>query len=141
MDRSPQQDTRKRITVAWSSVHSRGWYGPRIKVMEIPINQSGFVSSQSEGTLQNQAPAPPVGRVEQPAGAISVIALSNDKSRKRGLGLRASIPRIQHARGIKVPRRKLKFTIPSQPILTTIELILIFEDQSTFRHYPTLQPW
>ena len=78
--------------------------------MEIPISQNGFIRTQNEGTLQSQAPASPVGQVEQHAGAISVNALSNDECRKRGLGLRFSIPRIQRARGIKDPRWKLKFT-------------------------------
>ena len=72
--------------------------------MEIPINQSGFVSNRSESQLQSQAPAHPEGRVEQPAGVLSVIALSDGESRKRGLGLRGSIPMKQRARGIKDPR-------------------------------------
>ena len=71
--------------------------------MEIPINQSGFVSNRSESQLQSQAPAPPEGRVEQPAGVLSVIALSDGESRKRGLGLRGRIPIKKRARGIKDP--------------------------------------
>ena len=71
--------------------------------MEIPTNQSGFVSNRSESELQSQAPAPPVGRAEQEAGAASVIPLSDGESRKRGLGLRVRIPIIKRARGVKDP--------------------------------------
>ena len=90
-------------TVESSLVTSRGWYGLRIRVMEIPINQSGFVSNRSESQLQSQAPAPPEGRVEQSAGVLSVIALSDGESRKRGLGLRVRIPIKRRARGVKDP--------------------------------------
>ena len=76
----------------------------RTRVMEIPINQSGFVSNRSESQLQSQARTSLEGPVEQHARAISVIALSNGESRKRGLGLRGSIPMKQRARGIKDPR-------------------------------------
>ena len=72
--------------------------------METPINQSGFVSNRTESELQRQAPAPLVRRAEQPAGAISVITISRGESRKRGLGLRSSIPMEQHARGSKDSR-------------------------------------
>ena len=96
--------TPERVTPSvWSSVHSRGLYGPRIRVMEIPINHSGFVSNRSESQLQSQAPAPPVGRAEQEAGAISVMPLSDGESRKRSLGLRVRIPIIKRARGVKDP--------------------------------------
>ena len=71
--------------------------------MEIPINQSGFVSNRSETELQSQAPVPPVGRAEPEAGAASVILLSDGESRKRGLGLRGRIPIKKRARGIKDP--------------------------------------
>ena len=54
--------------------------------------------------LQSQAPTPPVGRVEQHAGAISVLHFNKGESRKRGLGMRGSIPIEQHARGINDPR-------------------------------------
>ena len=71
--------------------------------MEIPTNQSGFVSNRSESELQSQAPVPPVGRAEPEAGAASVILLSDGESRKRGLGLRIRIPIIKRARGVKDP--------------------------------------
>ena len=74
------------------------------------MNQHGFVSSLNEGPLQSQAPASPIGQAEQHAGAISVNALNKDKSRKSGLGLRFSKPRIQRARGMKDPRWRLDFS-------------------------------
>ena len=70
------------------------------------MNQHGFVSSLNEGPLQSQAPASPIGQAEQHAGAISVNELSEDKSRKRGLGLRDSKPQAKHASGMKDPRRR-----------------------------------
>ena len=74
------------------------------------MNQHGFVSNQNEDPLWSQAPASPVGQVEQHAGTISTNALSDDKSRKRGLGLRFSKPRIQRARGMKDPRWRSEFS-------------------------------
>ena len=88
------------------------------------MNQHGFVSNQNEGPLRSQAPASPVGQVEQHAGAISVNALSNDESRKRGLGLRFSKPRIQRARGMKDPRWRSDFSFRSS--LVTFEALPIF---------------
>ena len=74
------------------------------------MNQHGFVSSLNEGQLQSQAPASPIGQAEQHAGAISVNELSEDKSRKRGLGLRYSKPQAKRASGMKDPRGRLDFS-------------------------------
>ena len=74
------------------------------------MNQHGFVSSLNEGPLQSQAPASPIGQAEQHAGAISVNALNEDKSRKRGLGLRYSKPQAKRASGMKDPPGGLDFS-------------------------------